>query len=58
MNAGKLIFTQLTEYLRLTTFRRCVARYDGEQKIKRLKFIRLAARPAEEYRAFRHQSRA
>jgi Domain of unknown function (DUF4372) len=25
----------LTEYLPLTTFRRCVARYDGEHKIKR-----------------------
>lgn len=30
-----LIFAQLTEYLPLTTFRRCVARYDGEHKIKR-----------------------
>jgi hypothetical protein len=27
MHAGKLIFAQLTEYLPLTTFRRCVARY-------------------------------
>src|SRR5271163_3368191 len=35
MHAGKLIFAQLTEYLPLTTFRRCVARYDGEHKIKR-----------------------
>jgi hypothetical protein len=26
MHAGKLIFAQLTEYLPLTTFRRCVAR--------------------------------
>jgi len=35
MDAGKLIFTQLTEYLPLTTFRRCVARHGGERKIKR-----------------------
>src|SRR5450631_150453 len=35
MHAGKLVFAQLTEYLPLTTFRRCVARYDGEHKIKR-----------------------
>jgi|SRR5450631_434898 hypothetical protein len=39
MHAGKLVFAQLTEYLPLTTFRRCVARYDGEHKIKR--FTRL-----------------
>ena len=36
MHAGKLIFAQLTEYLPLKTFRRCVARYDGEHKIKRV----------------------
>jgi hypothetical protein len=35
MHAGKLVFAQLTEYLALTTFRRCVTRYDGEHKIKR-----------------------
>ena len=35
MHAGKLVFAQLTEFLPLTTFRRCVARYDGEHKIKR-----------------------
>jgi hypothetical protein len=35
MHAGKLVFAQLTEFLTLTTFRRCVARYDGEHKIKR-----------------------
>ena len=35
MHAGKLIFAQLAEYLPLTTFRRCVARYGGEHKIKR-----------------------
>jgi hypothetical protein len=35
MHAGNLVFAQLTEYLPLTTFRRCVARYEGEHKIKR-----------------------
>jgi hypothetical protein len=35
MHAGKLVFAQLTEFLPLTTFRRCVARYGGEHKIKR-----------------------
>ncbi|HEY1744938.1 MAG TPA: IS4 family transposase [Granulicella sp.] len=34
MNAGKLVFAQLTAHLPLTTFRRCVARYKGEHKIK------------------------
>jgi len=30
-----LVFAQLTAHLPLTTFRRCVARYDGEHKVKR-----------------------
>jgi hypothetical protein len=34
MHAGKLVFAQLTEHLPLTTFRRCVATYGGEHKIK------------------------
>jgi hypothetical protein len=34
MHAGKLIFAQVTDYLPLTTFRRCVARYAGEHKVK------------------------
>ncbi len=34
MNAGKLVFAQITAHLPLTTFRRCVARHDGEHKIK------------------------
>jgi hypothetical protein len=34
MNQGRLVFAQLTQHLPLTTFRRCVARYDGEHKIK------------------------
>jgi len=36
MHAGKSIFAQLTKYLPLTTFRRCVAPLWWEQKIKRL----------------------
>ena len=31
---GKLVFAQIMEHLPLTTFRRCVARYGGEQKVK------------------------
>ena len=34
MHSGKLVFAQLTSHLPLTTFRRCVAAYDGEHKIK------------------------
>lgn len=35
MNQGKLVFAQVMEHLPLTTFRRCVARYQGERKVKR-----------------------
>jgi uncharacterized protein DUF4372 len=35
MNQGKLVFAQIMEHLPLSTFRRCVARYDGEHKVKR-----------------------
>ncbi len=35
MHSGKLIFAQLTSHLPLSTFRRCVAEYDGEHKVKR-----------------------
>ena len=34
MNQGTLVFAQLTRHLPLTTFRRCVARYNGEHKVK------------------------
>jgi len=34
MNLGKLVFAQLTQHIPLTTFRRCVARYGGEHKVK------------------------
>jgi hypothetical protein len=34
MHSGKLIFAQLTSHLPLTTFRRCVAAYAGEHKVK------------------------
>ena len=34
MNKGKLVFAQVTEHLPLTTFRRCVARYHGDFKVR------------------------
>ena len=34
MNTGQLVFAQVMSHLPLTTFRRCVARYDGEHKVK------------------------
>jgi len=34
MLLGKLVFAQITQHLPLTTFRRCVAHYDGEHKVK------------------------
>lgn len=34
MNTGSLVFAQVTKYLPLTTFRRCVARYGGTHKVK------------------------
>ena len=34
MNHGKLVFAQLMQHLPLTTFRRCVARYDGEFRVR------------------------
>ena len=34
MNQGKLVFAQIAQHLPLTTFRRCVARYSGEHKVK------------------------
>jgi len=34
MNQGKLVFAQLMQHLPLSTFRRCVARYAGEHKVK------------------------
>jgi hypothetical protein len=34
MNSGRLVFAQIMQHLPLTTFRRCVARYDGEHKVK------------------------
>ena len=35
MQQGHYVFAQLMQHLPLTTFRRCVARYGGERKIKR-----------------------
>lgn len=34
MNTGKFVFAQVMSHLPLTTFRRCVARYNGEHKVK------------------------
>jgi hypothetical protein len=34
MHQGKLVFAQVMAHLPLSTFRRCVARYDGERKVK------------------------
>lgn len=34
MNSGSLVFAQVTRYLPLTTFRRCVTRYGGSHKVK------------------------
>jgi len=34
MNQGKLVFAQLMQHLPLTTFHRCVRRYQGERKVK------------------------
>jgi len=35
MNDGRYVFAQVMEHLPLSTFHRCVARYDGEHKVKR-----------------------
>jgi len=35
MYSGKLVFAQVMEHLPLHTFRRCVARYSGDHKVKR-----------------------
>lgn len=34
MNQGKLVFAQLMQHLPLTTFQRCVNRYQGQHKVK------------------------
>src|SRR5262247_1176066 len=34
MNQGRLVFAQLMQHLPLSTFRRCVIRYDGERKVQ------------------------
>ena len=35
MHEGHYVFAQLMQHLPLTTFRRCIARYGGEHRIKR-----------------------
>ncbi len=44
MNAGRLLFAQLMDYVPWTTFARIVARYDGDRRVRRLSC-------AERYRA-------
>ena len=34
MNQGSLVFAQVMEHLPLSTFRRCVERYQGNRKVK------------------------
>ena len=34
MNEGRYVFAQVMQHLPLSTFHRCVARYDGEHKVK------------------------
>ena len=34
MNTGRMIFSQLMDFLPLHEFRKCVARYDGERRLK------------------------
>jgi hypothetical protein len=34
MNSGKIVFSQVMEFLPLHEFRKCVKRYDGEYKVK------------------------
>jgi hypothetical protein len=35
MYAGQYVFAQVIDFLPLHVFRRCVARYDGERRVKR-----------------------
>jgi hypothetical protein len=35
MSEGHYVFAQVMQHLPLTTFRRCIERYDGERKVKR-----------------------
>ncbi|MCA3220677.1 MAG: DUF4372 domain-containing protein, partial [Burkholderiales bacterium] len=35
MHQGMFVFAQVMAYLPLSSLRRCVARYDGEYKVKR-----------------------
>jgi len=34
MPHGQYVFSQLMDHMPLTTFRRCVARYNGERKVQ------------------------
>ncbi len=39
MNRGKLVFSHVTQHVPLTTFRRSVARYGGEHKVKSFSWL-------------------
>lgn len=39
MHRGQYVFAQIMAHLPLTTFGRCVARYDGEYKVKHFSFL-------------------
>lgn len=39
MHTGKLVFSQVTDYLPLHTFRRCVQRYQGEHAVKQFRCL-------------------
>ena len=39
MNRGTLVFAQVTQHVPLTTFRRSVARYGGEHKVKSFSWL-------------------
>ncbi len=39
MHTGKLVFSQVTDYLPLHTFRRCVQRYQGEHSVKQFRCL-------------------
>jgi hypothetical protein len=54
MHSGKLVFAQLTSHLPLTTFRRCVAAYDGEHKIKSISCLEQVLTSVTFYRGHRH----
>jgi len=57
MHAGKLDFSQFTEHLPTTTFRRCVAAYGGEHKIKSFNCLEQLLCPAFTHLTYRESLR-